>query len=261
MASVIVITGASAGIGAALAAQLGARGDNVVLAARREDELVRVAAGIGAHALPVVADVTKRADVERLRDHAIAVFGHIDVWVNNAGRGIGRNVMDLTDEDFDAIMTVNVKSALYGMQAVVPHFIQREAGQVINVSSFLSRVPLASFRSVYSAAKAGLNSLTANLRMDLAAAHPNIHVTLVMPGIVSTEFHKNAIGGTPALPGATPGAPPRGIPAPQTADEVAAVIVGVIDQPVAEVYTNPLLAAIAERYIKDVGAFERAQAR
>jgi short-subunit dehydrogenase len=256
---VVVITGASAGIGATLAAQLGARGDTVVLAARREDELTRVSAAIGVHALPVVADVTRRADVERLRDHAIATFGHIDVWVNNAGRGISRSVMDLTDEDIDAIIAVNVKSALYGMQAVVPHFIERERGHLINISSFLSRVPLAPIRSVYSAAKASLNSLTANLRMDLAAAHPNIHVTLVMPGMVITEFHANAIGGTPALPGVTPGAAPRGISAPQTTDEVAAVIVGVIDQPVAEVYTNPHQAAIAERYFHDVAAFESAQ--
>ena len=256
---VVVITGASAGIGAALATQLAKRGDTVVLAARREGELKAVADRIGGKVLIVPTDVTRRGEVDRLRDRALAAFGHVDVWVNNAGRGIGRSVMDLTDEDFDAVMAVNVKSALYGMQAIVPHFIQRERGHLINVSSFLSRVPLASFRSVYSAAKASLNSLTANLRMDLAVEHPNVHVTLVMPGIVTTEFHKNAIGGTPPLPGVATGTPPRGIPAPQTADEVATVIAGVIDQPVAEVYTNPHQAAIAQRYIQDVAAFERAQ--
>src|SRR5439155_20685387 len=140
-------------------------------------------------------DVTRRADVERLRDRALASFGHVDVWINNAGRGIRKNVLELTDEDVDAIMAVNVKSALYGMQAIVPHFIQRGRGHLINVSSFLSRVPLATFRSAYKAAKAALNALTANLRMDLAAAHPNIRVSLVMPGMVTTEFDRNALGG------------------------------------------------------------------
>ena len=106
---VIVITGASAGIGAALAELVGQRGGAPVLAARREPELRAVAARCGEHALPLVADVTQRAEVERLRDEALARFGHIDVWVNNAGRGITRHVSQLTDEDFDEIMRVNVK--------------------------------------------------------------------------------------------------------------------------------------------------------
>ena len=70
------------------------------------------------------------------------------------------------------MMAVNVKSALYGMQAIVPHFIERGRGQIVNVSSFLSRVPFATFRSGYNAAKAALNALTANARVDLARAHP-----------------------------------------------------------------------------------------
>jgi NAD(P)-dependent dehydrogenase (short-subunit alcohol dehydrogenase family) len=253
-ARVVVITGASSGIGAALAVQLGQRGDKVVLAARREQELSAIAMRVGSGALAVPTDVTRRAEVERLRDRAIAAFGHIDVWVNNAGRGIGKTVLELNDDDFDAIIAVNVKSALYGMQAIVPHFIERGRGHVINVSSFLSRVPLATFRSAYNAAKAALNTLTANLRVDLAVAHPDVHVSLVIPGIVSTDFHRNALGGTPPMP-----SPPRGLPAAQTADEVATAIVGVIDHPVAEIYTNPQHPAIALRYYQDVGAFERAQ--
>jgi short-subunit dehydrogenase len=253
MARVVVITGASSGIGAALARQLGARGDRVVLAARREPELQALATEIGSHAHAVVADVTHRADVERLRDRAIAACGPIDVWVNNAGRGISKNVLDLTDDEIDEMITINLKSALYGMQVAVPHFIERRRGQVINVSSFLSRVPMATIRSAYSASKAALNSLTANLRMDLAHSHPGIHVTLVMPGLISTEFAKHAVHGTPPMNPASPGA----APASQSADEVAAVIVGVIDRPVAEVYTAPYLAPLARRYFEDVGEFER----
>jgi len=251
MPRTIVVTGASGGIGAATATALASRGDHVVLAARRKDELDALARQLGPHACPVVTDVTVRADVERLRERALERFGAIDVWVNNAGRGISRLAADLTDAEFDQMMTVNVKSALYGIQAVLPHFQARGTGHIVNVSSFLSRVPVASIRAAYSASKAALNSLTANLRMDLAATHPGIHVTLVMPGLVSTEFASNAVHGTPPIrPGA--GGPPA-----QTAAEVAAVIAGVIDHPVAEVFTNPALAGIARRYFEDVGAFER----
>jgi short-subunit dehydrogenase len=255
---VIVITGASAGIGAALAKQLAARGDKLVLAARREQELKEIAGACGANALPVVADVTHRADVERVRDAALSAYGHVDVWVNNVGRGIGRQVLDLTDADFDEIMAVNVKSALYGMQAIVPHFKERGEGHLINVSSALGRIPFASFRSVYSAAKAALNSLTATLRMDLRAAYPGIHVSIVMPPMVTTDFARNALHGTPIPPGGfRPGPGSAG----QTPEQVAAAIVDLIDHPRAEIYTNPGQAEMVAKYYADVAAFEENMGR
>src|ERR1043166_4947737 len=107
----IVITGASAGIGAAIARRLGRDGNHVALAARRADALRAVAAEIGNRALAVIADVTRREDVERLRDEALRAFGAIDVWINNAGRGISRPVLELSDADLDEMMAVNVKSA------------------------------------------------------------------------------------------------------------------------------------------------------
>src|SRR5215468_2086736 len=96
---VVVITGASEGIGAAIARRLGGRGDQVVLAARREAELGAVAREAGAHALAVPTDVTRRGDVDRLRDRALEAFGRVDAWINNAGRGITRSVQELTDDD------------------------------------------------------------------------------------------------------------------------------------------------------------------
>jgi short-subunit dehydrogenase len=257
MQKVVVITGASAGIGAALAGQLGKAGHRLVLAARRQEELERLAREVAAagFALAVPTDVTRREEVERLRDRAIEEFGRIDVWINNAGRGISKPVLQLTDADFDEMMTVNVKSALYGMQEVVPHFMERRAGHLINVSSFLGRVPMASIRSVYSAAKAALNSLTANLRNDLAAEYPDIHVSLVMPGIVKTGFAQNALGSS-TVPAAPPAGPPPGGMQPQTAGEVAAAIAGLIERPEAEIYTNPASPELVRRYYADVGAFE-----
>ena len=245
----IVITGASSGIGATLAVALGAAGHRVALAARREPELQEVAARVGQGAIVVPTDVTKRTEVERLRDRAIEAFGYVDVWVNNAGRGITKPALELTDEEFDLMMTVNVKSALYGMQAIAPHFIARGRGQIVNVSSVLSRVPFATYRSGYNAAKAALNALTANARVDLARAHPGIQVTLVMPGLVSTEFQRNALGGSPPNPAAAEA---------QSCEDAVAAIVQAIEQPVAEIYTNPRsAAAVVQRYFQDVGAFER----
>ena len=248
---VVVITGASGGIGAATARLLAARGDKVMLAARRRAELELMAEQCDADARFVVTDVTCRTDVEHLRDEALREFGHVNVWINNAGRGISRPVLDLTDDDFDQMMAVNVKSALYGMQAIVPHFEERGAGHLINVSSALGRIPFVSVRSVYSAAKAALNSLTANLRLELRAAYPSIHVSVVMPPMVSSDFGRNALHATP---------PPAGGLRPgvvvQTPEQAAAAIVDLIDHPRAEVYTNPGQAEVVARYYADVAAFE-----
>jgi short-subunit dehydrogenase len=248
MSKVIVITGASTGIGAELSRQLAARGDGLMLAARSADVLRQVARSCGRDTYYYATDMTRRQDVNRLRDEALRTFDYVDVWINNAGRGITCQVLDLTDEDFDEMMAVNVKSALYGMQAILPHFKERGQGHLINVSSFLSRIPFATQRSAYSAAKAALNTLTANLRMDLRAEYPNIHVSLVMPGVVTTEFAANSRHGSPML---TP--PPNA----QTPQEVAAAMIELIDHPQAEIYTNPAVQLErVKRYYEDVSAFE-----
>jgi NADP-dependent 3-hydroxy acid dehydrogenase YdfG len=125
---VAVITGASSGIGAALAKQLGGRRYRLVLGARRERQLKESAGQAGAEAVPVLADVTRRRDVDHLRDVAMERFGHVDVWVNNAGRGSGKTVMELTEMELDEMIAVNLKSAYYGMQAIIPHFQNRGKG-------------------------------------------------------------------------------------------------------------------------------------
>ena len=247
---VIVITGASAGIGAALAELAVSRGARVVLAARREADLAALATKLGDRALAVPTDVTRRADNEQLRDRTLAAFGQIDVWVANAGRGISRLVSELTDEDIDDMITVNLKSVLYGIQAVLPHFKQRKRGQLIAVSSGLARFPFAPQRSAYSASKAAVNLLVASLRGELRAEFPDIHATTVMPGVVATEFGKNARHGgidNAKLPGAQP------------VDEVAAVIADVIEKPRAEVYTRPQMRELAARYFsaEDVAEIEK----
>jgi len=226
---VVVITGASAGIGAALAELVAARGGSVVLVARRRDALAAVAARCGPNALALVADASRRDEVQRVVRESLARFGRIDVWVNNVGQGITRPPSMLTDADIDAVMQVNVKSALYGMQEVLPHFKERGAGQVINVSSMLGRIPFAVIRSAYCGAKHFLNALTATFRAEVQADYPGIQVSLVSPGVVRTDFGLNAMHGGPDS---------RSFPDSQSAEEVAAVIADVMDSRRPDVYTR-----------------------
>ena len=226
---VVVITGASGGIGAAIGELLATRGMSVVLVARRRETLEAVAARCGANTFAIVADMARRSDVRHVVDSALARFGTIDVWINNAGQGITRQPSELTDEDVDAMMRANVKTALYGMQEILPHFKSRNAGQIINISSMLGRLPFAVQRSAYSAAKHFLNALTTMIRMELQQSHPGIQVTLVSPGVVATDFGLNAIHG---------GVDSRQLPEAQSPQDVAAVVAGAIESRKPDVYTR-----------------------
>ena len=198
-----------------------------------------MASRCGGRAVVQVADVTDRAQVRRVVSDTIAAVGRIDVWVNNAGQGITRNPSELTDADLDAVMRANVHSALYGVQEVLPHFKARGDGHVINISSLLGRVPFATIRSAYSGAKHFLNALTAMLRAEVQATHPNIQISLVSPGVVRTDFGLHAMHGGPDS---------RTFPESQSAEEVAAVIATVIDTRQPDVYTRPAQKMIANYY-------------
>lgn len=237
---VVVITGASAGIGAAAAAAIAKRGHTVVMVARRKPELEAVAAKIGPRAICIVADVTRRSEVKRVVDTAIARCGRIDVWINNVGQGITRMPSQLTDEDIDEVMRVNVKSAIYGMQEVLPHFRERKTGHVINVSSMLGRIPSALIRSAYSGAKHFLNAITANFRTEVHQTHPGIEFSIVSPGVVRTDFGRNARHEGPDS---------RTLPDSQSAEEVAEVIASVVESRQPDVYTRAgARARVIEHY-------------
>ncbi|MCU1276842.1 MAG: 3-oxoacyl-ACP reductase [bacterium] len=238
---VVVITGASAGIGAALAEEIASRGGRVVLGARTADKLEALAAKIGHGAIAIPTDVTKRADVERLRDQAVARAGRIDVWVNNAGRGISKPLAALSDEDVDTMVRDNVKSALYGMQAVLPHLQARGDGTIANVSSMLSRVPFAPIRSAYSASKAALNSLTETLRVELREKFPKIRVLTVLPGVVATDFGNNAVHGGPDS---------RSLPGAQPVDQVARIIADALLTRSGDVYMHADGAKVATAHLE-----------
>ncbi len=241
----VLITGASSGIGAALAEHLTARGDTVAVVARRRDALQAVVERCHERALAIVGDMTERDAVRRAIDETLGHFGELDVLVNNVGRGITRTPSELTDDDIDEMMRVNVKSALYGMQESLPYFRQRGSGHVINVSSILARLPTAVIRSAYSASKHFLNALTTNFRMEVQHTFPQIQYSLVMPGIVATDFGTNAMHGGPDS---------RSLPSPQEAAEVAQVIAAVIDSRVGEAYTRPGLESAVAAYYGSVAS-------
>jgi len=247
---VVVITGASSGIGRAFAelcVKLGAKG--AVLAARREAELKALAEQLGPTALPIVTDVAKRADNERLVKETLAKFGQLDVFVANAGRGITRVTSQLSDEDIDEMVDVNFKSVVYGLQAVLPTFKQAQRGQYIVISSMMGRISFTPIRSAYSAMKAAVNSLMMSARLEIRPAFPDIHLTTVLPGVVATDFGLNAKHGGPDS---------RNLPMAQPVDEVAQVIADAIATPRAEVYTRSNVIDFIGRYYSapDVGVLE-----
>jgi NADP-dependent 3-hydroxy acid dehydrogenase YdfG len=242
--TIIAITGASSGIGAALAELVSRRGASVALIARQEEALHAVAARCGDRAFPVVADMSRREDVRRAVADTLARFGRIDVWVNNAGRGLTRMPSQLTDEDIDAMMRANVMTALYGMQEILPHFRERGTGQIVNVSSMLGRIPFAVPRSAYNGAKHFLNALTANFRAEVQQTHPDIQFTLVSPGVVYTDFGVNALHG---------GIDSRQMPDGQSAEDVAAVIAGAIVSRQPDVYTRKGASERIASYYASIG--------
>lgn len=225
----IVVTGASSGIGAAVAQLLARRGHRVVLVARREDALRIVAAECGPNATTVVANMARREDVRGVVATLLSHGHPIDVWINNVGRGIYRLPSELTDDDIDEMMRVNVKTALYGMQEILPHFRDRGTGHIINVSSLLGRIPHATFRSAYNGAKHFLGALTANFRSEIQDTHPGIVVSLVSPGVVYTDFGNNARHGGPDS---------RNIPNGQDVADVARVMADLVERPRPDVYTR-----------------------
>lgn len=239
---VIVITGASGGIGAATAEILAGRGATVVLVARRKAALDAVAARCAGRAHVIVADVTDRAAVRRVVTETLAACGHIDAWINNAGQGISRPPSQLSDADVDDMIRINVKSVLYGMQETLPHFKARGAGQVINISSMLGRIPFAIIRSAYNGAKHFVNALTIAMRTEVQQTHPGIQYTLVSPGVVYTDFGTHALHGGPDS---------RNLPGGQEVGEVATVIADAVTSRVADVYTRPgSQARVADWYAK-----------
>ena len=184
---VIVITGASSGIGRATALHLASRGAKVVLGARRETQLRALAQEIeaaGGQAVYLSTDVTRRQDLQALVDTGVDRFGRVDVIINNAGIGPLSRFDELRVEDWDAMIDVNIRGVLYGIAAALPVFRRQGSGHVINIVS-TAGLRIVPAQGVYAATKNAVRTLTEALRQE---AGPTLRVTEVSPGFVATEF-------------------------------------------------------------------------
>ncbi|MBI5667607.1 MAG: SDR family oxidoreductase [Chloroflexi bacterium] len=191
---VVVITGASSGIGRAAALKFGQAGAAVVLAARNEEALQDVAGQIrrlGGQALVVPTDVSQWEQVEALARQAYERFGRIDTWVNDASVALYGTVEQVTVQEIDRVIEVNLLGVVHGVKAALPYITAQQTGTIINIGSVLSRraIPL---QSAYVAAKFGVRGFTDSLRLELERDHPGIDVTLIMPSSMNTPFFSHA---------------------------------------------------------------------
>lgn len=185
---VIVITGASSGMGAAAARHLAAKGASVVVGARRADKLDALIAEIsaqGGKAVSVATDVTKREDLQKLVDTAVATYGRIDVLINNAGIMPLSPLERLKVDEWDQMIDVNLKGVLYGIAAALPYMKEQKSGHIINLSSVAGH-KLFGGSAVYSATKFGVRAISEGLRQEVKPY--NIRTTIISPGAVKTEL-------------------------------------------------------------------------
>jgi NADP-dependent 3-hydroxy acid dehydrogenase YdfG len=186
MEKVVLITGASSGIGGGIARELGGAGAKLVLGARRTDRLEALAEEIrskGGEVLTQRLDVTDRADVAAFADAAREAFGRVDVMVNNAGVMPLSLMASLKVDEWDRMVEVNIKGVLYGIAAVLPEMTARGAGHIINIAS-IGGLAVSPTAAVYCATKYAVRAISEGLRQE----NDKIRVTCIYPGVVESEL-------------------------------------------------------------------------
>jgi NADP-dependent 3-hydroxy acid dehydrogenase YdfG len=183
-----IVTGASKGIGKAIAFSLSAHGVNVVLAARSADLLTGIQKEIsntGGTSMVITADVTSESSVQNLINETQKKFGTVDILINNAGVGMFSNVVDMKTAEYDTMMNVNLKGVFLCSRAVLPAMIKQQRGEIINIASLAGKNSFAG-GSVYSATKWGLIGFARSLMLEVR--DHNIRVVTISPGSVNTHF-------------------------------------------------------------------------
>jgi NADP-dependent 3-hydroxy acid dehydrogenase YdfG len=185
---VVVVTGASSGLGEAAARHLAALGAAVVLGARRAERLREVASGIvaaGGEARAIPTDVTRKGEVEALVAGAVAAFGRVDVMINNAGLMVIAPISEVDTEEWDRMIDINIKGLLYGVAAALPVFQKQGSGHFINVASVGGLKVFSPGGTVYSSTKFAVRAISEGLRHEVGGA---IRTTIISPGFVESEL-------------------------------------------------------------------------
>lgn len=191
MPKTIIVTGGSRGIGAAIVSLLAKENYNIVLNYNKSEEIAKKMqeefTTLGKTVEIFKADVSKREEVKKLVDFTIKKFGKIDVLINNAGISQTKLFTDITDEDWNNMLNIDLNSVFYMSQEVVKHMIHEKEGCIINISSIWGMIG-ASCEVHYSVAKAGVDAMTKSLAKELGLS--NIRVNSIAPGIIDTEMNK-----------------------------------------------------------------------
>ena len=189
---VVIITGASSGIGEEAALELAKHGAKLVLAARRVGRLQKLVEKIkaaGSEAIAVATDVSKNTDVVALADAAKAKFGRIDVLVNNAGVMLMAPMAKCKVDEWERMIDINVKGVLYGIAAVLPTMQAQKSGQIINISSVAGLKVSSGIGTVYSATKFAVKTISEGLR---AESKGDVRVCTIYPGAIATELTQHS---------------------------------------------------------------------
>ena len=191
MSKTIIVTGGSRGIGAAIVSLLAKENYNIVLNYNKSEEIAKKMqeefTNLGKTVEIFKADVSKREEVKKLVDFTIKKFGKIDVLINNAGISQTKLFTDITDEDWDNMLNIDLNSVFYASQEVAKHMIHEKEGCIINISSIWGMIG-ASCEVHYSVAKAGVDAMTKSLAKELGPS--NIRVNSIAPGIIDTDMNK-----------------------------------------------------------------------
>lgn len=231
MNRVVVVTGASSGIGRATAIELSARGDDVVLLARRKDALDETAASCGGRTLCISADITREVEVTRAVAAVLDRWGRIDAWINNAGVAMYASLETGPIAEHLRVIETNLVGALYGARAVLPVFRAQRRGTLVNIGSVLSWIGQP-FVPTYVISKFALRGLTDAIRAEVADI-PDIHACGIYPFALDTPHFASCANHV--------GRMPRAIPPMQSPETVARAIASVLDRPRRATFVPPVV--------------------
>lgn len=243
--AVVLVTGASAGIGQVAAAKFAAKGAQVLVHGRDPQRTQQVADAVGGRA--VIADLASAADRERLAAEALDAHGHVDVLVNNAGFGYLGLVSEMSVDVIRRLIEVDLLAAIEVTRSLLPEMLTRRRGAICFVTSIAGRTGVAG-EAVYSASKAGLDTFADSLRVETAGS--GVNVSVVVPGVVDTGFFKTR--GTPYL---------RSRPRPIPAETVADAVVRAVERDRAEEWRPQWLRVAPTVRALAPGAFRRLAVR